>query len=177
MQGDFSKMLAGTPDEVVFNGVAFQYKDHPLPAKVGKRVRLYVVDAGPNFPTAFHVIGGIFETVYPDGDATHALSGVSTYPLAPGQGAVFDIVLAQPGKYPFVDHSMRDMETGAVGSSKTPEGNDRIVSKGAPEALFRKCVSSRLDGKLLPMDHPHIEELKKEHVRHRRSRQQLRHDS
>ena len=48
---------------------------------------------------------------------------------------------------------------------RTPEGNDRIISKGAPEAIFDKCASSRLDGKLLPMDHPHIEELKKEYER------------
>ncbi len=46
---------------------------------------------------------------------------------------------------------------------RTPEGNDRIISKGAPEAIFDKCVNFRLDGKLLPMDHPHIEELKKEY--------------
>jgi nitrite reductase (NO-forming) len=115
MEGDYGKMMMGMPDEVVFNGMAFQYKDHPLPARVGMRVRLYVVDAGPNLSSAFHVIGGIFETVYPDGEAAHALSGVSTYPLAPGEGAVFDIELAQVGKYAFVDHSMRDMEIGAVG--------------------------------------------------------------
>ncbi len=115
MAGNYSKMTAGTPDEIVFNGVAFQYKDHPLPAKVGKRVRLYVIDAGPNLYSSFHVIGGIFEAVYPDGDAAHALTGVSTYPLGPGQGAVFDIVLAEPGKYAFVDHAMRNMEMGAVG--------------------------------------------------------------
>jgi nitrite reductase (NO-forming) len=115
MEGNLEKMMAGTPDEVVFNGIAFQYKDHPLPAKVGKRTRLYVIDAGPNLPSAFHVIGGIFESVYPAGDAAQALTGVSTYPLAPGEGAVFDIVPAQPGKYAFVDHSMRDMEIGAVG--------------------------------------------------------------
>jgi nitrite reductase (NO-forming) len=33
----------------------------------------------------------------------------------PGEGAVFDIELAQAGKYPFVDHRMRDMEMGAGG--------------------------------------------------------------
>jgi Mg2+-importing ATPase len=46
---------------------------------------------------------------------------------------------------------------------RTPEGRDRIISKGAPEAIFPRCVSSRLDGKLFPMDHPHIEGLKKEY--------------
>jgi len=115
MVGDYQKMLNVTPDEMVFNGIAFQYKDHPLPAKVGQRIRLYVINAGPNLPSAFHIIGGMFAAAYPDGDATHALSSVSTYPIAPGQGVVFDAVIPQPGQYPFVDHSMRDMAIGAVG--------------------------------------------------------------
>jgi nitrite reductase (NO-forming) len=115
MAGDFNKMRAITPDEVVFNGVAFKYRDHPLGARVGQRIRLYVVDAGPNLPSAFHVIGAIFAAVYPDGDAGHALTGVSTYPIAPGQGVVFDLILPEPGNYPFVDHSMRNMGLGASG--------------------------------------------------------------
>jgi nitrite reductase (NO-forming) len=115
MGGDFNKMLTGTPDEVVFNGKAFQYRDKPLTAKVGQRVRLYVVDAGPNLSSAFHVIGEMFSAVYPDGDAAHALTGVSTYPIAPGQGVVLDVVFESPGHYPFVDHSMRNMQIGAVG--------------------------------------------------------------
>lgn len=115
MTGDYNKMLSMTPDEVVFNGIAFQYNDHPLTAKVGQRVRLYVIDAGPNLASAFHIIGGMFAAVYPDGDAKHALSGVSTYPIAPGQGVVFDAIISQPGKYPIVDHSMRNMTIGAAG--------------------------------------------------------------
>ena len=115
MAGDFNKMRAVTPDEVVFNGVAFKYRDHPLQATAGQRVRLYVVDAGPNLPSAFHVIGAMFAAVYPDGDAAHALTGVSTYPIAPGQGVVFDLIFPEPGKYPIVDHSMRNMGLGAAG--------------------------------------------------------------
>jgi nitrite reductase (NO-forming) len=115
MVGDYDKMMTVRPDEVVFNGIAFQYNDHPLTAKVGQRVRLYVIDAGPNLGSAFHIIGGMFAAVYPDGDAKHALSGVSTYPIAPGQGVIFDAVMSQPGKYPIVDHSMRDMTIGAAG--------------------------------------------------------------
>jgi Mg2+-importing ATPase len=46
---------------------------------------------------------------------------------------------------------------------RTPEGKDRIVSKGAPEAMFAKCTTFRLHGESLPMDHPHIEGLKKEY--------------
>jgi Mg2+-importing ATPase len=46
---------------------------------------------------------------------------------------------------------------------RTPEGKDRIISKGAPESLLPKCKSAELDGTLLPMDHQHIEDLKKEY--------------
>jgi nitrite reductase (NO-forming) len=115
MSGDYQKMMNVTPDEIVFNGIAFQYNFHPLTAKVGQRIRLYVIDAGPNLPSSFHIIGGMFAAVYPDGDANHALTGVSTYPISPGQGVVFDAIMQQPGKYPIVDHSMRDMMIGAVG--------------------------------------------------------------
>ena len=115
MTGDYNKMLSVTPDEVVFNGMAFQYNDQPLTTKVGQRVRLYVIDDGPNLPSAFHLIGGMFAAVYPDSDSKHALSGVSTYPIAPGQGVVFDAIMSQPGKYPIVDHSMRSMTIGAAG--------------------------------------------------------------
>jgi P-type Mg2+ transporter len=48
---------------------------------------------------------------------------------------------------------------------RTPEGKDRIVSKGAPEAIFGRCVTFRLKEKLCSMDHVHIEELKKEYER------------
>jgi nitrite reductase (NO-forming) len=60
----------------------------------------------------------MFAAVYPDGDAKHALTGVSTYPIAPGQRVIFDAILSQPGKYPIVDHSMRNMAIGAVGELK-----------------------------------------------------------
>ncbi len=48
---------------------------------------------------------------------------------------------------------------------RTPEGKDRIISKGAPEAIFPRCSSFELDGKRLPMDHEHIETLKTEYER------------
>jgi len=115
MAGDVAKMLAVQPDLIVFNGAAFQYRDHPLTARAGQRVRLYVVDAGPNLSSSFHVIGAIFAAVYPDGDPAHAQTGVSTYDISPGAGAVFDLVIPDAGQYPFVDHAMRDAFQGAIG--------------------------------------------------------------
>jgi len=48
---------------------------------------------------------------------------------------------------------------------RTPEGKDRIISKGAPESMFPKCKSAELDGTLLPMDQQRIEDLTKEYAR------------
>ncbi len=115
MGPNFERMKEERPDEVVFNGAAFQYRDHPLQATAGKRVRLYVVDAGPDLWSSFHVIGAIFDKVYPDGDTAHAQSGVSTYSIGPGAGAVFDLTLPEPGNYPFVDHDMAHASAGAIG--------------------------------------------------------------
>src|SRR5207344_3129243 len=46
---------------------------------------------------------------------------------------------------------------------RTPEGKDRIISKGAPEAIFPRCRNFELDGRLSPMEHVSIDELSKEY--------------
>jgi P-type Mg2+ transporter len=48
---------------------------------------------------------------------------------------------------------------------RLPEGSDRIISKGAPEAIFDRCVRFRLDGQLQSMDHVHLDALKQEYER------------
>lgn len=48
---------------------------------------------------------------------------------------------------------------------RTPAGKDRIISKGAPEAVFPCCSNFELDGQLYPMDHAHIDQLKQEYER------------
>ena len=130
MGPDFQKMKDERPDEVVFNGVAFQYKDHPLTAAPGKLVRIYFVNAGPDLWSSFHVIGGIFDKVYPGGDAADAISGVSTYSVGPGAGAIFDITLDQPGNYVFVDHDMAHAIIGAQGVLQV--GNAAAISAEKP---------------------------------------------
>jgi len=42
---------------------------------------------------------------------------------------------------------------------RTAEGKDRIISKGAPEAILPRCGSFELDGELVPMEHILIQEL------------------
>jgi P-type Mg2+ transporter len=48
---------------------------------------------------------------------------------------------------------------------RTPEGLDRIIAKGAPEAIFPRCTRFELDGQLQPMDALNLEALEQEHAR------------
>ena len=113
--GDVNKMLAGTPDYVVFNGMYNQYREHPLTANPGELVRLYVVNAGPNSTSAFHLIGAIFSGVFPDGNVNNKLTGVQTYNIPPGGAAMFEATMPDAGAYPFVTHSFADASKGAIG--------------------------------------------------------------
>ncbi|HEY6036187.1 MAG TPA: magnesium-translocating P-type ATPase [Kofleriaceae bacterium] len=48
---------------------------------------------------------------------------------------------------------------------RTPEGSDRMISKGAPEAIFPRCVAFELAGERLPMDHAHVARVEEEYRR------------
>ncbi|MQA91091.1 MAG: multicopper oxidase domain-containing protein [Gemmatimonas sp.] len=106
---------------VVFNGRAFQYKEHPLKVEVGDRVRLFVVNAGPSLRSDFHIVGTVFDRVYPDGNPDHVLESVQTWQVPAGGGAVFETVFEEgggAGVYAFVTHAFADAEKGAVGLIK-----------------------------------------------------------
>ncbi len=112
---DWAKVLSLAPDQVVFNGRASQYAEHPLDVGAGELVRLYVVNAGPNRISSFHVVGGIFERVLQDGSRANPLRGVQTVDVPVGGGSIFEVRLREPGDYPFVSHAFADATKGAVG--------------------------------------------------------------
>jgi nitrite reductase (NO-forming) len=119
---DWNGAMAKQATQVVFNGRAFQYKDNPLTVEVGDRVRFFVVNAGPTFRSDFHLVGAIFDRVYPDGNPRNALERIQTQSIPAGGGAVFETVFeadaSGEGLYPFVTHSFADAEKGAVGIIK-----------------------------------------------------------
>ena len=112
---DWDKLLGLAPDYVVFNGREAEYAHHPIQVRVGEPLRLYVVNAGPNRFSAFHVVGAIFDRVYMDGSLAHPLEGVQTVTVPVGGGAIFEARLVEPGTYPFVSHAFADATKGAVG--------------------------------------------------------------
>lgn len=121
---DADAVSAEQPDRVVFNGVANQYDQEPFVARVGERVRFWVLDAGPNRATSFHIVGGQFDTVYREGgyllkDGMDAFGGTGggaqALALAPAEGGFVELEFPEPGRYPVVSHVMVDAERGAHG--------------------------------------------------------------
>jgi nitrite reductase (NO-forming) len=113
--GDLARAQAVQPDFVVFNGAANQYQQETLKAAPGELIRLHVMNAGPTLFSAFHVIGAIFDRVYADGNPANVMRGIQTWTIPPGGGATFELVIPEPGKYPFVTHSFAYTGLGAVG--------------------------------------------------------------
>ena len=115
LKPDLEAMRSRPPKYVAFNGTAMKYVDDPIEVGVGEPLRIYFVDAGPSLTSSFHVVGTIFDEYQHDGDVTEALHNVSTQLVGPGGGGVFELTLPQAGRYPFVSHSVIDMDKGAVG--------------------------------------------------------------
>jgi len=116
--GDLDKMRAEQPDAVVFNGYVSQYAHRPLTATAGERVRIWLLDAGPNRATAFHVVGAHFDTVYREGryELRPGEPGAAQIlDLLPAGGGFVETVFPEAGNYPFVSHVMVDAERGARG--------------------------------------------------------------
>ncbi|MGH7504162.1 MAG: multicopper oxidase domain-containing protein [Longimicrobiales bacterium] len=122
MEPDYAAAEAKQASYVVFNGRANQYKANPLEVHEGDRVRFFVVNAGPSLRSDFHIVGAVFDRVYPDGNPENVLNGVQTYTVPAGGGAVFETEFRRgdsgEGVYAFVTHAFADASKGAVGLIK-----------------------------------------------------------
>jgi nitrite reductase (NO-forming) len=115
---DVTKLDNERPEYVVFNGrMGALLGDNTLKAQVGETVRLFVGNGGPNLISSFHVIGAIFDTLYPEGAIGGAPArNVQTTLIPAGGAAIVQMTMAVPGRFLLVDHSMvRAMEKGALG--------------------------------------------------------------
>jgi nitrite reductase (NO-forming) len=122
MAPDYTAAQTKQATYVVFNGKANQYQAAPLEVAEGDRVRFFVVNAGPSLRSDFHIVGAVFDRVYPDGNPDHVLNGVQTYTVPAGGGAVFETEFNRgesgEGVYAFVTHAFADASKGAVGLIK-----------------------------------------------------------
>jgi nitrite reductase (NO-forming) len=111
------KLLNERPEYFVFNGAVDALTQlHPMRANVGETVRLFFGVGGPNYTSAFHVIGEIFDRVYQQASLTAApLTDVQTTLVPAGGAAMVEFKVDVPGRYILVDHALARLERGLVG--------------------------------------------------------------
>jgi len=111
---DTQGFLDGNPNYVTFNG---RVESTPrMQIKTGDHVRIFVGNGGVNLISSFHVIGEIFDKVYPEGamgEGSAIFKNVQTTAVLPGGSAIVEFTADVPGKLVAVDHALSRMNKGA----------------------------------------------------------------
>lgn len=129
---DMEKAVDERPSYIVFNGaVGALTGDNALKAKVGETVRMYFGVGGPNIASNFHVIGEIFDKVYPEGGTKIVNENVQTTIVPPGGATMVEFKLDVPATYVLVDHALtRAFNKGALGLLKAEGPEDKVIYSG-----------------------------------------------
>lgn len=126
------KLRAEHPEYFVFNGrVGALAGKGALQSNIGETIRIFF-GVGPHIAANFHVIGGILDKLYPEGDIiSPPHRNVQTTVVPPGGAMMIEFKLEVPGKYLLVDHSLsRAIDKGALG--------EIIVSGQEQPDIFKK---------------------------------------
>ena len=129
---DGLKMDDESPDYVVFNGkVGSLTGDNAMTAKVGDKVRIYF-GVGGFLPSSLHLIGEIFDKVYPEGAVGSAPNTNVQTTLVPAGGAVMvEFTINVPGTYLLVDHALpRAIDKGAAAQIMVSGEQDKTIYSG-----------------------------------------------
>ncbi|WP_246728357.1 copper-containing nitrite reductase [Microvirga terricola] len=126
----YDKLVSERPEYFVFNGTTDALKKNPLKAKVGETVRVFFGVGGPNYTSSFHVIGGIFDKVYPMASLTSSpLKDVQTITTPPGGASMVEFKVEVPGNYILVDHALSRVERGLAGILKVDGQENQAIFK------------------------------------------------
>ena len=135
-----TKAIDERPDYIVFNGSTnSMVGPNALQAKVGETVRIYFGVGGPNIISSFHVIGEIFDRVWPEGNMSTIFENVQTTLVPAGGSTIVDFKVDVPGVSILVDHSLtRAFNKGALGMLKiNGKKNERIFSGKILDEIYR----------------------------------------
>ena len=131
LEFSFENGLAEHPSHVVYNGMAGSLVKAPLQAKVGDTVRIFFANAGPNHVASWHIIGEIFDRVWPEGSLTTEPEENIQTTLVPSAGSTMvEFKVEVPGTYLSVDHSIFRIAKGAVGLLKVEGPENPEIYKG-----------------------------------------------
>lgn len=111
---DSQALLDGNPTYVPFNGRV--HEKPQMEVKRGETVRMFVGNGGINLISSFHIIGTIFDSVYPEaamGGGSPLLHNVQTTVVPPGGAAIVEFTARVPGLLTAVDHALARLNKGA----------------------------------------------------------------
>jgi len=129
---DMGKAIDEHPAYVVFNGaVGSLVGDKAITANVGEHVRIYFGVGGPNLLSSFHVIGEIFDKVFPEAGLSLPNANVQTTLVPSGGATMVEFKVDVPGTFILVDHSLtRAFNKGALGMLKVNGPENRVIYSG-----------------------------------------------
>ena len=129
---DMAKAIDERPPYIVFNGaVGSLVGDKALAAKVGETVRIFFGVGGPNVTSSFHIIGEIFDRVYPEAGLSLPNTNVQTTLVPSGGATMVEFKVDVPGTFILVDHSLtRAFNKGALGMLKVTGLENRVIYSG-----------------------------------------------
>lgn len=131
---DGRAMLDGKAQYVVFNGRVRSLVD-TMEVEAGDRVRLYVGNGGVNYISSFHVIGEIFDRVYPEASiGGPVLENVQTTAIPAGGATIVEFTADVPGTYVLVDHALARVDRGAWGTLEVSGALNPDVYDGEVDA-------------------------------------------
>ncbi len=133
---DAGKMLSGDAEYFTFNGRVGGVNGK-MSAAVGETVRIYIGNGGVNHISSFHVIGEIFDMVYPEASMGGAIfKNVQTTLVPAGGATIVEFKLEVPGRYILVDHALARLDRGAWGVLDVtgPENKDVFDATIDPNA-------------------------------------------
>jgi nitrite reductase (NO-forming) len=127
---DAQKMLDGKPEYVVFNGKTGGLGTK-MQAEVGDRIRMFVGNGGVSTVSSFHVVGEIFDTVYPEASMGGAqFKNVQTTIIPAGGATIVEFTVDYPGDYVLVDHALMRADKGAWGVLEVTGEADPAIYNG-----------------------------------------------
>lgn len=127
---DAKQMMKGVPTYITFNGRPDGTVGN-LKAEVGDRIRMYVGNGGVVHNSSFHVVGEIFDTVYPEASMGGALfKNVQTTNVPAGGATIVEFTVDYPGTYVLVDHALMRTDKGAWGTIEVTGPADPTIFDG-----------------------------------------------
>jgi FtsP/CotA-like multicopper oxidase with cupredoxin domain len=111
----FDTNFDGENEVYAVNTVGFHYLKHPIPVRVGERIRVYLVNLTEFDPiNSFHLHASMYR-LYRTGTQLDTFEFTDTVTMGQGERHVLEFSLDQPGQFMFHAHQSEFAELGWIG--------------------------------------------------------------